>query len=192
MMRGADSMRNGRHRGAQLRHQAAGVLLGLLAAGCSLPDEVNPVSIYDRISGNADAGRPPPPGMDRPFPNLASIPARPERPSPEFRAAVTGALANDRARSRDPLVLRSVPVPSAAGGVMPGNPTMPAAPPGRAALAAAPAIPWTETSVSPARQGPRALPDGTTAPAAPVLPEMPADAPAAPPPELLGPPPLPR
>jgi hypothetical protein len=167
-------------------------LLGLLAAGCSVPDEVNPVSIYDRISGKADAGRPVPPGMDRPFPSLASIPPRPERPSPEFREAVTGALANDRARSRDPLVLRSVPVPGAAGGVMSGNPPMPAAPPGRAALATAPAIPWTETPASPARQGPRALPDGTTAPAAPVLPEMPAEAPTAPPPELLGPPPLPR
>jgi hypothetical protein len=194
MMRGADSMRNGRHRGAQVRHLAAGLLLGLLATGCSVPDEVNPASIYNRISGNADAGRPVPPGMDRPFPSLASIPPRPERPSPEFREAVTGALANDRARSRDPLVLRSVTVPGAAGGVMSGNSPMPAAPPGRAALAAAPAIPWTEAPASPARQGPRALPDGTTAPAAPApaLPEMPAEAPAAPPPELLGPPPLPR
>jgi hypothetical protein len=77
---------------------------------------------------------------------------------------------------------------------MSGSSPMPAAPPGRAALAVAPVIPWTEAPAAAARQGQRALPDGTAAPAAPVpvLPEMPPEAPAAPPPELLGPPPLPR
>lgn len=169
----------------------AGLLLGLLVTACSVPDEVNPVVIYDRISGNADANRPVPPGMDRPFPNLASIPPRPERPSPEFRAAVTDSLAEDRARARDPLVLRSVAVPGAPGGAVAGDPPMPAAPPGRATLAGAPAIPWTE---APARPGPRGTQEGGAVPAAPApsLPEMPAQAPAAPPPELLGPPPLPR
>ncbi|WP_165982175.1 hypothetical protein [Dankookia rubra] len=181
-------MRDGR-RGFQAGRSAAGLLVGLLAAGCSVPDEVNPVVIYDRISGKADANRPVPPGMDHPFPSLASIPPRPERPSPEFRQAVTEGLAQDRARSRDPLVLRSVTVPGAPGGANAGNPTMPAAPPGRAALAAAPTIPWTE---APPR--PRVLQEGTAVPAAPspALPEMPAEAPAAPPPDLLGPPPLPR
>lgn len=189
MVRGADSMRDGRHRGAQGYGPGAALLLCLVLGACAVPDEVNPIAIYDRISGNADASRPVPPGMDRPTPSLASIPPRPERPSPEFRQAVTDALAKDRANARDPLVLRSVPAPGATGGATSGSPPMPAAPPGRAALAAAPVIPWTE---APPR--PRALPGGETVPAAPApaLPEMPAEAPAAPPPELLGPPPLPR
>ncbi|MFC7477023.1 hypothetical protein ACFQS7_21835 [Dankookia sp. GCM10030260] len=168
------------------------MLLCLSLGACAVPEELNVVAIYDRISGRADANRPVPPGMDLPTPNLASIPPRPERPSPEFRQAVTDALAADRARSRDPLVLRSVAVPGAAGGESSGGAAMPAAPPRRASLASAPAIPWGE---APAQPAPRSLPDG--APAAPArpsapLPEMPADAPAAPPPELLGPPPLPR
>ena len=194
MMRGADSMRDGRHRGVPGPGLAMGLVLALLGTACSVPDEVNPVVIYDRISGAADAGRPVPPGLDQPFPNLASIPPRPERPSPEFRASVTEALAQDRARARDPLVLRSVTAPGASGGAPAGDAAMPAAPPRRAALAAAPAIPWTDAPATPARQGARPPAGGTVTPAAPapVLPEMPAEAPAAPPPELLGPPPLPR
>ena len=82
-------------------------------------------------------------------PTSASIPPRPERPSPEFRQAVTDALAKDRANSRDPLVLRSIPAPRgpagrSQGGATAGDALMPAAPPRRAALAAAPAIPWAE------------------------------------------------
>jgi hypothetical protein len=202
-MQGAGSMRDGRQGRAGRWGRRTGMLLCLLGlactvTACAVPDEVNPVSIYDRISGNADARRPAPPGLDRPTPNLGSIPPRPERPSPEFRQAVTDALAKDRSNSRDPLVLQSIPAPGGAagrsqGGATAGDALMPAAPPHRAALAAAPAIPWAEAPAQP-----RSLPDGTSdgrtppAAAAPALPEMPAQAPAAPPPELLGPPPLPR
>ncbi|MFZ4408809.1 MAG: hypothetical protein ACOYOH_15810 [Paracraurococcus sp.] len=167
----------------------AGLLICLLGGGCAVPEPLDPVAIYNRVSGKDDETRLPPPGMDRPLPNLASIPPRPERPPLGFRQSVTDALANDRASARDPLVLRSVPAPGASGGALAGEPPMPAAPPRRANLAAAPGIPWGE---APAR--PRALIDGATMPAAPAptLPEMPAEAPAAPPAELLGPPPLPR
>ncbi|WP_431269790.1 hypothetical protein [Dankookia sp. P2] len=107
---------------------------------------------------------------------------------------MTDALAQDRARARDPLVLRSVAAPGTAGRASPDESAMPAAPPRRATLAAAPAVPWTEAPGAPARQGPQAPAGAGAAPAAPApaLPEMPAEAPAAPPPELLGPPPLPR
>ena len=113
--------------------------LGLLAvslAGCEIPKEVNPVEIYRTISGEADAGRLPPPGMDRPRPSLGSVPPRPERPPPEARDAISAALALNRAESRDPLGRRSVPAPPSAAS--PGDPLMPAgaAAPGRADLGA--------------------------------------------------------
>ncbi|RAI58916.1 hypothetical protein DOO78_10215 [Roseicella frigidaeris] len=161
--------------------------VGLLAA-CAVPPEVNPVAIYNRVSGADDAARLPPPGMDGPTPNLASIPPRPERPSPEFRQAVTDSLARDRTQSRDPLVLRGTPAPPAAG-PSPGSPPVPAAPPPRASLAAAPPVPWAEGPATPRAPAGALRP---SAPAAPRLPEVPDEAPAAPPPDLLGPPPRPR
>jgi hypothetical protein len=181
--------------GERRRAGVVAPLLCLLLAACSVPEEVNPVTIYRRISGEADAGRPPPPGMDRPTPSLHTVPPRPERPSPETRAAISAALADDRARSRDPLLLRTVPAPGAVGGVTPGESSMPAAPPPRAALAGAPRIPWNDAPVAPRAQ-PQAAPTAPGAPAptslAPALPEMPEEAPPPPPPDLLGPPPRPR
>ena len=112
-------------------------------AGCEVPKEVNPVEIYRTISGEADAGRLPPPGMDRPRPSLGSVPPRPERPPPEARDAISAALALDRSESRDPLAARSQPAPPAAAAA-PGDPLLPAAPPPRAALTSAPAIPWVD------------------------------------------------
>ncbi|TDG25028.1 hypothetical protein E2C05_25805, partial [Paracraurococcus ruber] len=126
-----------RHPGRQGRVWAAFAVAALLA-GCAVPDEVNPVKIYNRVSGNDDALRPEPPGMDRPTPNLATIPPRPERPPPAFRQAVTESLAGDRAASRDPLVLRSIPAPGQ--GPRTGAPAetgMPAAPPAPPRLAGA-------------------------------------------------------
>ncbi|MFC7693142.1 hypothetical protein ACFQY5_29855 [Paeniroseomonas aquatica] len=78
--------------------------------------------------------------MDRPRPSLGSVPPRPERPPPEARDAISAALALNRTQSREPLALRTVPAPPAAG-VAPGEPSLPAAPPPRAALTSAPAIP---------------------------------------------------
>ncbi|MCB4822916.1 hypothetical protein [Roseicella aerolata] len=181
--------------GAGRRAGVMAPLLCLALAACSVPDEVNPVSIYRRISGAADADRLPPPGMDRPTPSLHTVPPRPERPAPEVREAISAALADDRARSRDPLVLRTVPAPGARGGMTLGEPPMPAAPPPRPALAGAPRIPWNDAPVAPRAQ-PQAAPAAPGAPAppalAPALPEMPEEAPAPPPPDLLGPPPRPR
>ncbi|MDO9712405.1 hypothetical protein [Paracraurococcus lichenis] len=175
---------------------AAAALLCALA-GCSVPEEVNPVAIYNRISGNDDARRPAPPGMDLPSPNLASIPPRPERPPPELRNAISAALAEDRTRSREPLLLRSIPAPGAAVGGAPRDQVMPAAPPPRASLAAAPRIPLTEAPAGQPTAAPRAEPGQGAPPRpgaapAPALPEMPAEAPAPPPPDLLGAPDRPR
>ncbi|MBL6456887.1 hypothetical protein JMJ55_16235 [Belnapia sp. T6] len=174
------------------RHRSGAVWLlawvPFALAGCSVPKQVNPIEIYRTVSGEADAGRPPPPGMDRPRPNLASIPPRPERPPPEVRDAISAALAASREQSRTPLPPRAVPAGPVAAS--PGDPPIPAAPPPRPSLAGAPAVPWSD---APRRAAPGS-PAGRTQPEpeAPPPPSMPDAAPAPPPPDLLGPPPLPR
>jgi hypothetical protein len=182
----------------RLRPWAVALLAGLALTACQVPDEINPVVIYREISGEADAGRLPPPGMDQPRPNLASVPPRPERPSAASRAAIFADLAKDRANSREPLAFRTTPAPTAAS-LAPAAPGLPAAPPPRPALAAAPRIPWSEAPV-PSRPAPnRPVPAGATLqpdpqatvmpePQAPAVPEM---APAPPPLDLLGLPPPP-
>ncbi|GGC51118.1 hypothetical protein GCM10011504_31890 [Siccirubricoccus deserti] len=174
---------------------------GLLLGGCAVPKEVNPVEIWRRVSGAADEGRLPPPGMDLPSPNLASVPPRPERPTPESRAALTAALAADRASSRGPVILRQVP--DGTGTTSPGSPPVPGAPPRPPSFAAAPVIPWND--VAPPRASRAELPASavpTLRPGAapppppralapepePALPELPDEAPAPPPPDLLAPP----
>ncbi|WP_043339871.1 hypothetical protein [Belnapia moabensis] len=169
-----------------MRSVRAGVVLVLMLGGCSVPKDVNPVGIYCRISGEADADRPPPPGMDRPRPNLASVPPRPERPPPEVRDAVSAALAADRERSRDALAPRNEP--ARFGAASPGDPTIPVAPPPRASLAGAPSVPWSEGAPRRPGQAAPVVPEEPAAP--PMVPDL---APAPPPPDLLGaPPPPPR
>jgi hypothetical protein len=159
------------------------MLLVLMLGGCSVPKAVNPVEIYRTVSGAADAGRPPPPGMDRPRPNLASVPPRPERPPPEVRDALSAALAADRERSREALAPRVAP--ARPGAASPGDPAIPAAAPPRPSLAGAPSVPW---SGAPPRRG-QAAPAVPAEPEAP--PAMPDLAPPPPPPDLLGLPPRP-
>jgi hypothetical protein len=176
-------------------------LVGLGA--CGGRQGLDPVAAWREVSGAKDAARPEPPGLDRPFPSLGSVPPRPDRPSPEAREAITAALAADRGRSREPVALRSAP----GGGTAARAPGMAAGPPPRPALAAAPRVPWTEEAPSPPppRAGgtlPAAAPSarppdpppprpGRTAAPAAAVPEVPDAAPAPPPPDLLGAPPPP-
>ena len=176
------------------RMRAALALLALACLGlgaCEVPRALNPVEIYREVSGANDAARPTPPGLDRPFPSLGSVPPRPDRPSPEAREAITAALAADRSRSREPLALRPAPgdgAPAAAAG-------MSAGPPARPALTTAPRIPWAEAPPVPGGGPPAATPAAT--PSArpstprPGVPAVPDAAPAPPPPDLLGAPPPP-
>jgi len=169
----------------------------LLLAGCDIPKAVNPVAIYREVTGLADQDRPPLPGLDQPFPNLASVPPRPEPPPAAVRESISAALASDRAESREPLALRTVPGPVVRGGAAsPGEPPVPAAPPPRPSLAAAPRVPWTEPprpqrrSAEPAASRPgqdRSGPVGSNQDMAPPLPPVPGAAPAPPPAELLAP-----
>lgn len=165
------------------RHRAgAAIIVALALAGCEVPKEVNPVYIYRAVSGEADAGRPPPPGLDRPRPNLASVPPRPERPPPEVRDAISAALAADRAQSREALLRTGSARPLA------GDPAWPAAPPPRAALAAAPAVPWVQAPLPRRAADPSGAPAATVEPAPEPIapPAIPDFAPPPPPPDLLG------
>lgn len=185
-------------------YQAAATVLAASLGGCEVPKEVNPVHIYREVSGINDAARAPLPGLDQPFPNLAVVPPRPERPPLEAREAVSAALAADRAASREPLAPGAAARGAAPWGAAaaPGEPPVPAAPPQRAALAGAPPIPWSPApptgrapapvpaappAASPGRAQPP-VPAAATPEAAPAaLPEMPAAPPPAPPADLLGP-----
>lgn len=181
---------------------------GLSLAGCEMPKEINPVTIYREVSGLADEGRRPPPGLDDPFPNLASVPPRPDRPTAAAREAISAALLADRSDSRDPVVLRTGPGGAAPRGLAAGVTGLPGGPPPRPVLAAAPRVPWAEApgieapagrrpeNVSAPRRGadPATRPgtDPATARPEPLAPEIPDTAPAAPPPDLLSAPPPPR
>lgn len=163
------------------------LLLPLLLGACAVPKEINPVWIYDQVSGRADRARPVPPGLDQPYPNLASVPPRPEKPPLAVREQLSVALATDRAQSRSPLEPRA----GAAAAVFapaPGTPPLPGLPPPPAQLAGARPIPWDGPGVEPPAPAPAAAQPGVQPAAAG---PAPAARPATAPPDLLAPPPPP-
>src|SRR5918997_1996736 len=94
--RGGAAELRGEPRGRAGGDQAAAGLssLCLLLAACEIPKEVDPVYIYREVTGLSDEGRPPPPGLDQPFPNLAVVPPRPERPPLALREAISAGPAH--------------------------------------------------------------------------------------------------
>ena len=166
------------------------VLLALMLPGCQTEPGQNVAKFWERAWGPATEGRPAPPGADQPFPNLGTVPPRPETPDMATREALAARLVQQREASREPLgalpgaVPRLGPPPPAlapalAGMAMPvpsiPAPAMPAAPAGPAA---------TPQQASPA---PVALPEPSAIPAPPVvspgsIPAPPMLSPSAPPP----------
>jgi hypothetical protein len=162
-------------------------------------NELNPVPFFDNLFNASHLqGREPPPGLDGPWPNLSSVPPRPEPPDPATRARVSAGLAEDRQQSRTPLGVMpgSRPAASDPGSGPPPPPRLAAVPPLRLepvpapqpAPAAAPVVP--QPAPAPAAPAPVRAPE----PAAP--PPAPAPALLAPPPppgrDLLAPPPPPN
>ncbi len=72
--------------------------LGGLLGGCSsVSKTLNPVQWWHGLQGGAIAEqRPAPPGADDPYPNLASVPARPPASDPKLRQQIADALIADR------------------------------------------------------------------------------------------------
>ena len=144
-----------------------------------------PIDWWHNLQGGKIAEvRPPPPGVDDPYPNLSQVPPRPTPTDSATRRALAARLVAERDRTRreatqDPLIL---PAPAAAAPTP--TATRPAAPPpdpgaSVAVLEAATAPPPAETP---------APPPAAPSPAAP--PASPAPVAASPPPAmaLAGPP----
>lgn len=165
----------------------APVLAGLLLllGACETPGQLNLRLLGRDISGASTEARLPPPGLDRPSPHLASVPPIPERPDPAARLALTTQLQAQRDSLVQPLADRRADSPLVEGPAS-GQPAIPASPPRPAALARAPAIPWT-TSAQPGRSSEMSTP---LAPAPEAI--TPGDVPDLPSADLLAPPPPPR
>jgi hypothetical protein len=171
---------------------AAALPLALALAGCgNRLAELDPRPAIANLFGAHLEGRDPPPGLDQPWPNLASVPPRPQAPSPTARDALTGRLATDRENARTPQLPSLAPRLPAAEGAPP-PPRLAAAPPIRPA-APEPPTPAAMPAPAPAPRpvAPAALPV-VPAPSTPA--PAPAAAPAPPPapsPDLFAPPPPP-
>ena len=170
-----------RHAVARAFSMTLPLVLTLSACSGGVPKDIDPRYWWRNISGAYLDERQPPPGLDQPYPNLATVPARPVPPDAATRAAISASLAGDRSASRDPGTLTAA-IPG-----LPAAPAQGAAPPAPPRLSAAPLIRFDERGEPLPTQAPFV---GGTAPAAP--PEAaPGGPPPAPLPELLGLPPPP-
>ncbi len=173
-------------RAADQARGAFALVLLLALAGCgSVTRDVDPGAWWRNLSGAHLEGRQPPPGLDEPYPNLASVPPRPTPPDPATRASVTQGLAGDRAAAAEPLdpMGRRAPAVPAAGGA-PAPPRLAAVPPIRLDP-----VPRAVPAPAPAAV-PAAPPAAARAPVAEPLPEA-RGLPPAPAADMLAPPPPP-
>ncbi len=161
--------RQGPKQAAKLARLAAIGALGMGLAGCSAV----PNLVHRAEGGQIAKPRQPPPGLTQPYPNLATVPARPPAPDQKALEAISQSLIADR-NNASHLVLPPPPDPSspAASPSLFGVGTVPPPPPPgspSATLAAAEAAPAQATSAS--------APASTPAPTAPA-PAHPAAVPA--------------
>ena len=149
----------------------------LLLAGCSSGSSMNPVNWWHHLEGGAIAEqRPPPPGANAPYPNLATVPAQPQPPNRKELNAITAGLVADREHARHEAAAAPLADPSSpnASPALFGVGTAPPPPPPSAEPAAKPAASATLAAATapPARP---AAPQGPPArqPAAPEGPPPP-------------------
>ena len=197
-----------------LRYRRLAPLAALLLAGCaSFPSSMNPVSWWHDLQGGKIAEeRPPPPGADQPYPNLASVPPKPEQPDRAALANIASALIADRTNAQHLAAAAPLPDPSLPSaspalfgrGTVP--PPTPAAPPGTAPASATMSAAEAPPAPAATNRSTTTVPEAAPAPAkapvasvqsAPLAPPgaaaQPPAAEAAPPPALpAGPPALPN
>ena len=157
-----------------------GPALGL--AGCS--DGVGfdaPVGWWHQLEGGPIADqRPPPPGVNDPFPNLGQIPKRPSPTDPMTRQNIGDALSADRtlAEREAALVPIAAPLPATAKPALPQGTPQPAggAPPDQSgisaslAAASAPPPPAPRPTAAPTPSADTAPPSADTTPPEPAPP----------------------
>ncbi len=108
-------------------------LFALLVSGCSsFPSSMNPVSWWHDLQGGKIAEeRPPPPGADQPYPNLATVPPKPAQPDRAALANIAKALVADRTNAQHAAAAAPIAdpsLPSASPGLF-GRGTVPPPPP---------------------------------------------------------------
>ncbi len=195
VIQGTHSIAGPRLRGPAIA--VAALISAALLGGCSkTPDSLNPVEWYkgakDAVAGDggegqaaqaangeqtasglvADRGKPPP-GADKPFPNLAEVPDRPRTISAEERQAVVEGLVSDREQARySSEVIRRQGAPVQSLGP-PRTATSSAAPEPVATIAAAAAAPppKPEPPATPRPSAAAATPRPSAAAAPPPKPE---------------------
>jgi outer membrane protein OmpA-like peptidoglycan-associated protein len=196
-----------------LRYRRLAPLAALSLAGCaSFPSSMNPVSWWHDLQGGKIAEeRPPPPGADQPYPNLASVPPKPEQPDRAALANIASALIADRTNAQHEAAANPIPDPSlpsaspalfGRGTVPPPTPPAPPGSPQASATMAAAEAPPAPAATNRSTTVPEAAPAPAMAPvasvqSAPLAPPgataQPPAAEAAPPPPLpTGPPALPN
>ncbi len=167
---------------------AAGGILLLLAGCSSFPQSMNPVSWWHAAEGGAiAANRPPPPNANAPYPNLSTVPPRPQVTPAAKREQIAAGLIADRANAEytgpvgpDPSLLTdkhdfalALPPPAPAGA--------PSASLAAASAAKPPSGPPAPPRSAPVKQvAQQTLVTPSVPPAAASLPEVPEHPPAVP------------
>jgi outer membrane protein OmpA-like peptidoglycan-associated protein len=137
--------------------------LGWLLPGCSTLSSVNPVNWWHREEGGKIAEqRPAPPGADQPYPNISSVPSRPEAPDAEALKQLTDSLVADRTNAQH--AAQAAPL---------ADPSLPNASPGLFGVGTAPP-PAPASAPSPAGASPSAGPAASASMPAVTAPPAPA------------------
>lgn len=169
-------------------------LVPLAACAPGQSPDGTPLSWWHGLEGGVIAEqRPPPPGVDDPYPHVGTTPARPTVPSKDVRDALTASLAAQRTTTHRQDLDQPIPPPAAAPAPAKGAPAPPAsatldaagdAPAGTAPAAPVPppkplATPEQQEASQPVLAMPPA-PAAVTVAASGPLPEMPAAPPPSP------------
>lgn len=160
-------------------------LLALLASCSSLPSSDNPAEWWHGLEGGVIAEqRPPPPGADQAYPNLASVPPRPPPPDRQRMGQISAALTEARASAQ--YAASAMPIAPPQAGAAPAPPGATAQPPPPPAIASTPPASRTAQRPAPAAGQAAAPPPAETgasaslaAATAPPAPPTPQPAPAA-------------
>ena len=116
---------------ATVRDCAVLATAGWLLAGCSTMSAMNPINWWHREEGGKIAqDRPPPPGAEQPYPNMSTVPAKPDPPDQEALKKLTDSLVADRTNAQH--AAQSAPL---------ADPSSPAASPGLFGVGTAPPPP---------------------------------------------------
>jgi outer membrane protein OmpA-like peptidoglycan-associated protein len=87
----------------------------ICVSGCSNYHQKGPEAWYhEEVGGAISAQRPPPPGLNDPFPNLATVPAKPAPADAAAWNKITAGLMTDRVNARQAAALAPIPTTASA------------------------------------------------------------------------------